>query len=898
MSRRDAAPRRSVQGIPSTRWRLLESLFQRVEGSSPEERLELFDREDVAPDLRAEVEELIGFAEGERDFLAEALAGLGVASSPGRAPAGRLGPYRLLEPIGRGGLGDVYLAERDDGQFVRRVAIKVVRPDLVTDRLLEDFRRERQILARLEHPNIARLYDGGTTDGRQPYLAMEFVEGETLDRHCERQGLGLEARLKLFLQICEAVSYSHHSLIIHRDLKMSNLLVTPAGAAKLLDFGIARPLEGSKGGQGEPAEARRLLLTPDYASPEQIRGEALTTGADLYALGVILFRLLAVSPPYSTDPEGGPEQWLEAQRSAASLDETARQNGCRWAPRLAGDLTTIVRRAMDPDPARRYRAVRDLMGDITAFLYHRPLSGREHSAPYLLQKFVRRHRVMVSAAALAFLALASGLAASTWALRQARQAKAAAEGHLAEVTRHKELRASLIESIEQMFSLADPGEASGETLSVLELIDRGVNREVPDPELGASLSGIFGRIYLNLGAPEKAEEQLLYGLATAPESHSLRRDFLWKSRAHLAEALIDQGRIREAEERLILDIHRYRRENGHQGRSLARLVHFLGVAKMAAGDSRSAASILRQALRLYPENAAGADARLRISETHHRLAQAMLRLGEYSEAEDLLAQVLHLREELRGPSHPSTLTAIGDLAALAHIRGENETAARLFMRVLAGHRQFYGPDHPYIAVALQNLAVSQRRLGLTEKALTSFRDAVAMRRRIHGEEHPAVADALYSLARFHHQLGELEAAEPLYRQAFRIRQEVLEKNHPGIAMALLGLADLDWSRGEMDRAEPKYRGVIARLHQAGQADAFDATFAYFQLGRLLSESHRAEAGRWLERAYRVRKKELGVDHRLTEAALAELQVFQEAERLTAPSSAGSGTSGPGSPGPD
>ncbi|MEM7585826.1 MAG: serine/threonine-protein kinase, partial [Acidobacteriota bacterium] len=414
-------------------WQQLERLFHRVVELTPEHRAELLDAEGVDGELRRELEALLACDARGDDAVAEALESLGpVGSGPASEAEQSFGPYRLLEQIGRGGLGTVYLAERDDGQFERRVAVKVVRRDLSSPRLLEDLRLERQILARLEHPNIARLYDGGTGPGQQPYLAMEYVEGLPIDRYC--RDLGLAARLELFLQVCSAVAYAHGNLIIHRDIKPSNILVTEGGIAKLLDFGIARFLGDrfSEGlGSSRGARPRRSLFTPDYASPEQIAGETLTTATDVYSLGVVLYRLLSARPPYVL-PAGASAAELKASlRGPVPVSEAAAEAGQPWAGRLPGDLDAIVAASMAFERTDRYSSVRELASDLRRHLAHRQVSVREPRAGYRLGLFLRRNRLAVGAAVIVVVALSSGLVATSWALHRARQAQSTAEAHLA-----------------------------------------------------------------------------------------------------------------------------------------------------------------------------------------------------------------------------------------------------------------------------------------------------------------------------------------------------------------------------------------------------------------------------------------------------------------------------------
>lgn len=327
----------------------------------------------------------------------------------------RLGPWRVVREIGRGGMGTVYLAERDDGQFEQRAAIKVIKRGMDTDSVLRRFYAERQILARLQHPNITRLLDGGMFDNR-PYFVMEYLEGEPLTAYCRRTNASPEQRIALFLTICEAVEYAHRNLILHRDLKAANILVDASGTPKLLDFGIAKLLE--QGGSTEPTALALRAMTPQAASPEQVRGEALTTASDVYALGVLLFELLAGKPPYVVPPHSP----ADLVRLVCELPPPKPSNaaGAARAGRLRGDLDNIVLKALEKEPARRYQRAADLAGDLRRYLRGLPVEARSGGAAYRARKFVSRHRRSLAAAVLVFAAIA---AAVTDAVLQGRRAQ-------------------------------------------------------------------------------------------------------------------------------------------------------------------------------------------------------------------------------------------------------------------------------------------------------------------------------------------------------------------------------------------------------------------------------------------------------------------------------------------
>ncbi len=411
--------------MTAERWRQLEDIFQEALDAAPAARTRVLDRAcagDAA--LREEVECLLREAEDSGDFLETPAMDITLSEAAAAPPDPMLGqtagPYRIESELGRGGMGVVYLAMRDDGTYRQQVALKVVRGGFETPELLDRFRRERQILAMVNHPNIARILDGGTTAAGRPFYALEFVEGEPLTKHCFDRKLGLAARLRLFLDTCAAVAHAHQNLIIHRDLKPANILVTPEGAVKLLDFGIAKIFLEELPDAGLTIAAGAAALTPNYAAPEQVRGERVTTATDIYALGLVLYETLTgLRAQEAENPSPRELERAVCETNPRRPFEAANENGVPRA-NLRGDLERIVMKALRKDPARRYATVNQFAEDLERYLAGRPVIARPDSVWYRASMFVRRNKLGVAAAVLVAASLVGGIAVAAWQARVAR----------------------------------------------------------------------------------------------------------------------------------------------------------------------------------------------------------------------------------------------------------------------------------------------------------------------------------------------------------------------------------------------------------------------------------------------------------------------------------------------
>lgn len=675
------------------------------------------------------------------ELVAEALAEAGAPPEHDRTGE-RIGNYRLISPLGRGGMAEVWLAERADGEFDSRAALKLVRPDLGSEAIVSAFLRERRILARLAHPGIARLLDGGRSRAGEPYFVLEHVDGTPITDWCIARGLSLEERLRLMIEVCEAVDHAHRGLVVHRDLKPSNVLVDSSGHPKLLDFGIAKLLAPEPGGAGlVDSGATRVdarAFTPGYAAPEQIRGEPVTTATDIYALGILLYELLTGERPF---PRAG--------RSLPSLiDEIAAETfeppsgrlrrlagtspGRRQAARPEGDLDAIVAMALAREPERRYAGAAALAADLRRFLDHRPVRAREATLRYRASRFVRRHRLAVAAAVLAVLSLLGGLGVALWQARVAR----------AEAQRSERAFDVLVE----MFETLDPERARGKPVTPATLLAAGirrVDRELADePAFQAEMLDLLATLHRKIGLlPE--------GRVLAERSLELRRRLFGESSAEAAQSLVTLGWIR-------LDQGEAVAARSLLERAVADLERTQGTDSLAAADAREP---LLEAL-FIGDSAAAA---LPVAE--HRLAAYRRHLGE---------------------DHEKTGLSWNDRGVLLDTLGRSAEAEADFRRSLAVLGSLPADD-PRLAYPLHNLGSLLLDRGSTDEAERELRKAYELRRRVLGDRHPETAMTLGFLARALSDQLQYKPAEAAARQ---IIEALADNDLFGAASARLFLAQL------------------------------------------------------------------------------------------------------------
>lgn len=655
---------------------------------------------------------------------------VGIEPDSAVAVGERIGPYRLLGELGRGGMGVVYLAERDDAEFTRRVALKVIRPGPDADLLVDRFLRERQILADLRHPAIAQLYDGGRTYAGLPYLAMEYVEGQPIDQWCRAHDLTIEQRLRLFCNVCDAVQHAHQKLVVHRDLKPAHVLVTDSGDVKLLDFGIARLLDDGAADSGRTAVH---AFTPRYASPEQLRRATVSTATDVYSLGVILYELLTLRLPF--------EEQSDPYETARAVLECDPPQPSRTAPAglgraLRGDLDAIVLTALRRDQTRRYATAAALRSDITRFLNHEPVRARPETFRYRTGKFLRRRRAAVSAAALVILLTATF--ATVHGVRITR------ERNRAELEARKagEVRDFLI----ALFNGNLPDESLGDTLSVRDLLERGVARAdslIDQPELRALLLTTLGDVYRVLARYDRAESLINEAVATydaLPDVPAVDRAGALVS---LANLYWDLGRHDDAVEPARRALELQRSELSDEHADVLMSMSNLATLEAHVGNHEDALRLQEDLLArrrrvLDPDDPA-------IAVTLNNIGVLHYRQDRFEQAERAFRDGLELRRRIMAPTHPDVMLLMNNLASVLREQDRFDEAEPLLREALELRIQVYGADHPRVAVSHYNLGRLLHASGRTAEGITHLRTTLDIDRRAYGPLHPEIGTDAFQL---------------------------------------------------------------------------------------------------------------------------------------------------------
>ncbi len=755
-----------------------------------------------------------------------------------------IGPYRLERCIAAGGMGAVYVGVREDEFLRHAVAIKILHRTPDPEELRRRFRVERQTLANLNHPNIARLQDAGVTPDGLPYIIMELIDGVPIDEYCDAHRLAVRERLRLFQRVCGAVHFAHQNLIVHRDLKPGNILVTPDGTPKLLDFGIAKALDPTRSDSGATQSVTLAqMLSIDYASPEQIRGAAVTIETDVYSLGVVLYELLVGARPYRVT-SGHYEQMVrticedEPRRPSTAVRATTTHHASgddaevatvesaahrattveRLSRDLRGDLDNIVMMAMRKEPRRRYGSVQQFAEDIDRYLNDHPVLARKDTFAYRTAKFVRRNQLSVAATMILIFGLIAATATVTVQSRlvaRERDAAQHAEQVAAEEARHARIEASsaneVVEFLVDSLLISGPDPTNEQVTAVRDLLERHTLRvrlQYEDqPHIRANLLDALARVYMHLHDGAAAS-------ALMNEALEVRRQHFGEESLEYALSMNSLGELDFME------------------------------ARYEAAEKR-----FRVALRLHDALPPGVHTD--VATMCNNLAVALRGLGRIDEAESLHERALELRRQEHGDYSPLVAESLNNLAGIHLMRSELDAARRRLADALDIRRATLGPAHPLVAQSLHNLAAAHFRAGELQAAELLLSEAIGIY-----ETAPSTreeyARTLRSLAELHRIRGDTSRALTLVEQSLTILEELYDRPHPNLARVLESVATLHEVQGDAESAMEHWLRALRMYEQALPSNLLAQRTALVGYGRTLLAAGRAEdALPVLERALAV-----------------------------------------------
>lgn len=780
-----------------------------------------------------------------------------------------IGPYKIVDLIGHGGMGSVFLAERADESFTQKVAVKILRRGMDTPSNIARFQRERNILAKMNHQNIARLMDGGMTEDNLPYLVMEYVKGDTLYDYCDKHQLPVEERLDLFKSICEAVQQAHNNAIIHRDLKPSNILVTVNREVKILDFGIAKLLE-PENPDTELYQTRTgaHILTPAYAAPEQLSHRSITTKTDIYTLGTLLYELLAGASPFDTATKNISEIENQIRKEdppepAARFDELESRRRKKLAlhrklsakslkSKLRGDTSAIILKALRKNPKERYDTVNQLLEDLERLDNHLPLIAKEDTFRYNTSKFIKRHKTALSIATGFLVLITAFVFFYTWQINQERKR--------AQLEAQKARKVSSF--LTSLFRMGNPAHHPANTITATTLLERGRNRLKSlnnQPEVQAQLSSVIGSAYLELGRYNQAKPLI-------KQSQKLRKNFSGTSSPEYAEALKNHGILQrkmgnyakaESLQQEGQAIYQSAPQTSHL--IMASSLNELGWTVYKNGDYKRADSLYIKALQHIeksPEPAEEKRANILVNRS-----SVLRKMEKLEKAERLAKKGLSLRRKVFGDIHPDVAVAYNDLGLILDNQEKHEQADSLYHRGLNISKRLYNKPHPDITTTLYNIGTLYREQKKYNKAQNYLSKTLDMEQQLLGKNHPSVAITLSQLASIAREMEKFEKAVKLSRRELSIRKQNLNNTHPGIARAYhdLGLIMQEW--GKANRADSLYHKSLEIEKQLYQAPHRSIASTLSNLGNLhMKVENYKKAESYLLRAFRMNRKVFDITH--------------------------------------
>jgi eukaryotic-like serine/threonine-protein kinase len=777
-------------------------------------------------ELRREVESLLAAEAESEEFLGRPglLRAVGTLLGAEREVGQHVGSYKVVREIGRGGMGVVYLATRDDGKFCQNVAVKVVKRGFDTEDILRRFRNERQILASLNHPNIARLFDGGETADGLPYFVMEYAEGLPLLQYCDEHDLSMEGRLKLFRSVCAAVSHAHQNLVVHRDLKPSNILVTHAGEVKLLDFGVAKLLNpGSVGGGMTQTQALRRVMTPEYASPEQVRGQHVTTATDVYSLGVILYELLTGARPYELrdisseeltrvicDSEPLKPSEAVTRPRATGAGTGGSENRAPHDPKsLKGDLDNIVLKALRKEPARRYKSADQFSEDVERHLKGLPVVARKDTFGYRASKFVGRNRVAIAAAGLVFLAVVTGLVVALWQADNVRRQR--------DLAQRERLRAERINAfLQRMLSFSNQSMTSvspvaqRRDVTVNEMLDQiapQIEAELGDqPDERAQVLRTIGSAYASQGRYDAADKHLRAALDVQTRVYG-------EDNAETVGTMFELGVLSSRRQKLDEAYRLIERAAGFYKRlrqakspeynpaKLARAMEGLGLVKVFQGETKDGISLLSEALQIASGANLQGPEREVLASIKTDLGGALVVSGDLERGEALLRESLAEHQQLSSKPRWERGATLVMLGVAAFYKNQLDEAEKFLREGEQIYRQTLGEKNGYVAFAVSWEAAVLSRKNDLGAAEAKARESLAMSQDAHPDNKSAWVGTMWVLGDTLAKAGRAREAEDYYRQTLAIYEEQPKKNYPLTAQLRIRLSQSLLAQNRLPEAE-------------------------------------------------------------------------------------------------
>ncbi|MFK7955579.1 MAG: tetratricopeptide repeat protein [Lysobacterales bacterium] len=742
-----------------------------------------------------------------------------------------IGPYQVVRELGQGGMGTVYLASRPRDGFDQQVAVKLLHATGAPPVLRERFRLEQEVLAKLRHNAIAGLIDAGTTDLGEPYVVMEYVQGENLTDFARSQSMSLKARLGLFLQLTGAISYAHSNLVVHRDIKPDNVLVDPQGMVKLLDFGIAKLLPGDGEASQLGTLTRAGAMTPPYASPEQVRGQPITIASDIYSLGVVLYELLSGQLPYQVDASASTleleRQICDTNPAPPSQRLTESVSAVYGQRHLRGDLNNIVAKAMQKEPSRRYSSAAQLAEDIQRFLDGQPVSAQKDSFTYRTRKLIARNPLGAVASGILLLSIVA-FTAITW--RQSLEIEKQRDSAQLEAAAASQVADFMV----GLFEVSDPRAGDMPKLSARDLLDRAaadIDSDITDAPLQrARLMHVLGLAYTNLGDYAGGQKLLNQALG-------LRREFLGNNSQQVAESLNrignfhrEYGELKAAEAALREALEIRQRITAGPDEGLADSYNNFGLFLREMGNYPDALEMLNRSNEMH-QALSGPDS-AQLGAPLHNLAQAADALGQYDKAKTLLRRALDIKRRHGKQQQATYANSLAVLAAIELKLGEYESSLKNRSESLATRRAVYSEAHPSLVAGLTGMAATHIRVGQLDIAEGLLDEAEVAAVMVNGPDGTQMARVLtqrgaLSMARKRHR-----AAVAALAQALSIREQKLRPNHPSVASSQLALGKALMAMDELEQAQPLIQAALdqrARTLPENHPHVISASAALAQL---------------------------------------------------------------------